>query len=170
MKKQLTTVIIFEEIEIGLKPTNKLVCKLIELFFGTVHSINVGDYSREQLNIWAPEVINREKWMERINDNYLVMAKDGNKIVGFGELTSEGCVDMLYVHKDYLVQKIGQQLLGYITKKALKLGIDEIFVDASVIARPFFEKSGFDMIKKRVKKLNGSDFIVFRMNKRIIGP
>ena len=169
MKKQLTPVIVFEEIDIGLKPTNELVSRLIELFFGTVHSVNVGDYTPEQLNTWAPEVINPVKWMERINNNYLVLAKEGNKIVGFGELTSEGCVDMLYVHKDYLMQKIGQKLLGYTIRKALKLGIDEISVEASVTAMPFFEKSGFDIIKKRVKKLNDRDFIVFRMNKRIIG-
>jgi putative acetyltransferase len=167
MKKQLTREIVFEEIEIGLKPTNKLVSLLIELFFDAVHTVNMGDYTREQLDIWAPEVINPEKWMERINDNYLVMAKDANKIVGFGELTSEGCVDLFYVHNEYLRQNIGQHLLGYLIRRALKLGMDEIFVEASVTARPFFEKSGFDLIKKHVKQLNGCDFIVYIMNKRI---
>ena len=107
--------------------------------------------------------------MNRIYNSYLVTAKEGNNIVGFGELTSEGCVDMLYVHKGYLRQKIGQQLLEYITRRALKLGMDEIFVEASVTARPFFEKLGFDTIKKMVKQLNGRDFIVYMMNKRIQG-
>ena len=76
---------------------------------------------------------------------------------------------MLYVNKDYQGQNIGTQLLEYIIGMALKLGLDEIFVEASVTARPFFEKSGFNWIKKRVKQLNDCDFIVFRMNKRIIG-
>ncbi len=167
MKNKATPEIVFEEIEIGLKPGNELLNRLIELFFDTIHSVNTVDYTCEQLNIWAPEVINSEKWMDRIYKNYLVMAKDGNNIVGFGELTSEGCVDMLYVHKGYLRQKIAQQLLGYIIRRAMKLGIYEIFVESSVTARPFFEKLGFDTIKKMVKQLNGRDFIVYMMNKRI---
>jgi putative acetyltransferase len=169
MKYKLTQEIIFEEIEIGLKPTNELVCGLIELFFNTVHSVNSDDYTCEQLNIWAPEDINPEKWIDRIYKNYLVTAKDGNNIVGFGELTSEGCVDMLYVHKGYLRQKIGKQLLGYIIRRALKLGMGEIFVEASVTARPFFESLGFDTIKKMVKQLNDCEFIVYMMNKQIQG-
>ena len=61
MKKKLTREIIFDEIGIGLKPTNELVSRLIELFFDTVHSVNISDYTCKQLNIWAPEDINPEK-------------------------------------------------------------------------------------------------------------
>ena len=73
---------------------------------------------RWTLSIWAPKIIKPEKWTDRINNNYLIIAKHGNDVLGFGELTSEGCIDMLYVDKDYLGQKIGQQLLGYIKESS----------------------------------------------------
>ena len=45
MKNKLTQEKVFEEIGIGLKPTNELVSGLIELFFNTVHSVNSCDYT-----------------------------------------------------------------------------------------------------------------------------
>ena len=66
MKNKLKQEIVFEENRIVLKPTNELVCELIELFFNTVHSVNNDDYTCEQLNIWAPEDINPEKWIDWI--------------------------------------------------------------------------------------------------------
>jgi putative acetyltransferase len=159
--------IVFEEKEIGSEPTNELVLRLTELFFDTVHSVNVCDYTEEQIDTWAPENINHEKWKDRIRDNYLILAEDGSKVVGFGELTVKGCIDMLYVDEDYLLQKIGQQLLERIIGKARELNINEVLVEASVTSKPFFENQGFNLIKRRVKKLNKVDFIIFKMKKRI---
>ena len=139
MKTGLTPKILFEENEIGSTPTKGLVKQLTQLFFDTVHSVNICDYRNEQLNIWAPKIINQKKWMDRINNNYLIIAKNGNKPIGFGELTPEGCIDMLYVDKNYLGKKIGKQLLEYITIKAQKEGRNEILVESSITARPFFE-------------------------------
>ena len=45
--------------------------------------------------------------------------------------------------------------------------MDEIFVEASVTARPFFERLGFDTIRRMVKQLNGCDFIIYIMNIQI---
>jgi putative acetyltransferase len=117
MKTKLTHNIIFEEKEMGLKPTDDLVNGLIKLFSDTVHSVNVVDYTYEQLSTWAPEDIDPKKWMDRVKNNYMVTAKDGNIVVGFGELTFEGCIDMLYVDNHYLLQKIGQQLLDFVIIK-----------------------------------------------------
>ena len=32
--------------------------KLIKLFYQTVHIVNAKDYTKEQLNVWAPDNIN----------------------------------------------------------------------------------------------------------------
>lgn len=41
------------------KPDN---CKEItELFFNTVHTVNPKDYSKEQLDVWTPEIPDFEK-------------------------------------------------------------------------------------------------------------
>jgi putative acetyltransferase len=140
---------------------------LFDLFWETVHSVNAEDYTNEQLETWAPEQTDTEKWKNRIENNFVVIAKMGNKIVGFSELSPKGCIDMLYVHKDYLRQKVGQQLLEYIIQKAKNVGFTEVFTEASITARPFFEKQGFKLIKKQVKTINTVDFINYKMKKGI---
>ena len=38
-------------------------CKEItELFYGTVHRVNSADYTKEQLDVWAPEQADLDKW------------------------------------------------------------------------------------------------------------
>lgn len=82
-------------------------------------------------------------------------------------MTVNGCIDMLYVHKDYLKQRIGKRLLELMIEKAQELNIDEIFTDASTTAKPFFETQWFDVIKKQVKTINDVDFINYKMKKKV---
>lgn len=43
-------------------------CKVItELFYNTVHTINLRDYSEEQTNVWATGNVDLKKW----NDSFL---------------------------------------------------------------------------------------------------
>jgi len=86
----------------------------------------------------------------RIKNNFVIVAEYKNKIVGFAELSPLGCIDMIYVHMDYLRQKIGKMLLECLIKKAKKLNFTEVFTEASITAKPFL-KQGFKVIKKQVK-------------------
>jgi putative acetyltransferase len=142
--------------------------ELINLFYETIHAINAKDYNLQQLSVWAPKNINSQKWKKRSSKNYLFIARDENKIIGFGELSPNACIDMLYVHKDYLRQGIGKKLLDVMIKKAQDLNFDEIFAEASKTAKPFFETQGFKVIKKQIKKFNSVDFMNYRMKKVII--
>lgn len=139
---------------------------LTTLFFETVHSVNKDDYNQIQLNAWAPRNIDSEKWRERISNNYLFVAR-ADKIIGFGELSPDGCISMLYVHKDYLRLGIAKKLLDLMIKKAQDLGIKEIFTEANVTSKPFLESQGFRVIKKQTKTFNGVDFINYIMIKTI---
>ena len=142
--------------------------ELINLFYETIHAINAKDYNPKQLNAWAPKNINSQKWKKRSLKNYLFIARDENKIIGFGELSPNACIDMLYVHKDYIMQGIGKKLLDMMIKKAQDLNFDEIFTEASKTAKPFFEAQGFKVVKNQIKKFNSVDFINYRMKKVII--
>lgn len=157
-----------KEFKLFLKEITRLEEKdlddIITLFYETVHTVNKEDYNQMQLNAWAPKNIDSEKWRKRISNNYLFIAKCEN-IVGLGELSPKGCISMLYVHKDYLGQGIGKKLLNLMIKKAQELNIGEIFTEASITAKPFFEFQGFNVIKKQIKTLNGVDFINYQMKK-----
>jgi N-acetylglutamate synthase-like GNAT family acetyltransferase len=140
--------------------------ELALLFYKTVHAIK--DYNQVQIDAWAPKDIDFGKWRKRISKNYLFIARDNDKIIGFGELAPSGYINMLYVHKDYLRQGIGKELLDVMIEKAQELDIDEIFTEASITAKPFFESQEFKIVKKQIKSVNGVDFINYLMKKEVI--
>ena len=116
---------------------------VLSLFHETVHTVNAADYSREQLDAWAPVSPNEKEWVERLTTtSSLVVERDG-KIVGFGNITADGEVDTLYVHKDAQHKGIGAAILMRLVAEAKSRGIREIRTFASITSRPFFEKQGF---------------------------
>ena len=57
--------------------------EMAKLFYETVHSVNIRDYTREQLNQWASGVIDLEKWSESFLEHLTYVAIENNIIVGF---------------------------------------------------------------------------------------
>lgn len=139
--------------------------EIIDLFYGTIHSTNKEGYNQKQINTWAPEEIDISKWKKRISKNVLFIAMDKNKFIGFGELRPTGCIDMIYVHKDHIGRGIGKKLLNELLRKAKELNMDEIFTEASITAKPFFEAQGFKVIKKQVKTIDNIEFVNYLMKK-----
>lgn len=63
---------------------------------------------------------------------------------------------------------VGKQLYRELEKKALDLGVKKLFVDASITARPFFEKLNFKTIRQQTVELRGVDFMNYRMEKKLV--
>ena len=95
---------IFQENKLRKKNDDQKVsdCKeLTDLFYNTVHNVNAKDYTREQLNVWAPGQEDLEKWNESLRKHFSVVAMDDEIIVGFGDIHKTGYLDRLFVHADY---------------------------------------------------------------------
>ena len=58
--------------------------KLAELFYETVHFVNAADYTKEQLDVWAPKQRDLDAWHASLLSHYTLVAEMGTKIVGFG--------------------------------------------------------------------------------------
>lgn len=50
-------------------------------------------------------------------------------------------------------------------KEVRELGVNEITTEASITAKPFFEKHGFVCLKKQNKEYRGMFFVNFLMKK-----
>lgn len=72
-----------------------------ELFYNTVHSINARDYSKEQLDIWAPLESKSGNFPRPLENNFSYVAIFRSQIVGFADLTISGYIDRFYVHEDF---------------------------------------------------------------------
>ena len=71
-------------------------CKeLAELFYDTVHRVNARDYTKEQLDVWATEQVDLEKWNQTLKAHYSVVVVEDNAVVGFGDIDRTGYLDRL---------------------------------------------------------------------------
>lgn len=140
--------------------------QLQQLFFDTVHTVNARDYSPEQLDAWAPAEPDRDAWA-RLDHQFCFVVEFQKSLVGFISLTPEGLIDFLFVHKDFQGQGIASALFKQVERLARKKRIPVLRTDASLTARHFFEKNGFAVTAENRKMLRGSEFLNFRMEKRL---
>ncbi|TCM77095.1 putative acetyltransferase [Rhizobium sp. BK068] len=75
------------------------------------------------------------------------MAELASKPVGFTDLVPDGYLDMMFVHPEYQGLGVASLLLDQVEQKARELGLDRIHTEASITARPFFERRGFRVLK-----------------------
>lgn len=127
-------------------------CKeLTELFYNTVHTVNAKNYTKEQLDVWATGQIDLKKWNQSLQEHFSIVAVDDGIIVGFGDIDKSGYLDRLYVHSDYQRKGIATALCD-----RLESAVQEnIVTHASITARPFFEKRGYEAVKEQQVERQG---------------
>lgn len=137
---------------------------LAELFYNTVHFINAKDYTKEQLDVWANKNIELNKWNQSFLEHNTIVAIYKDSIVGFGDMDHTGYLDRLYVHKDY-------QGMGVATMICDKLEEsyhgEYVVTHASITAKSFFERRGYQIIKEQQVKRNGIQLTNYIMKKTV---
>ncbi|WP_404418553.1 GNAT family N-acetyltransferase [Brevundimonas vesicularis] len=139
---------------------------LIDLFAGSVRQVASRDYSPAQIEAWAPVAVNREHWATRLGSRPTYVAQ-ASGIVGFSDLEPDGHIDMLFVHADHQGRGVARALLDHIHARANEQGIVRLFTEASITARPFFERHGFEVIEAQDVELRGQTFRNYRMAKSL---
>lgn len=138
---------------------------VLQLFYETVHTVNARDYNELQLQAWAPKRLDRERWLQSLEKNICYVAEYRGVIVGFGDYNDEYYIDRLFTHKDYQGKGIASYILQKLEKEAANLGHGDIYTEASITAKSFFERKGFICIKEQKKQHNGQIFINYVMKK-----
>ena len=124
--------------------------QIAELFYQTVHTVNVKDYPLEQLSVWASGNVDLSVWNKSFLEHNTLVAIENSIIVGFGDIDSTGYLDRLYVHKDYQKQGIASALCD-----KLENGFTKITTHASITAKPFFLHRGYKVVKDQQVERNG---------------
>ncbi|RCJ38574.1 acetyltransferase [Nostoc punctiforme NIES-2108] len=138
--------------------------EIMKLFYDTIHEVNIRDYTEEQVAAWAPANMDIEVWIKSLGSKFTYVAEE-DKIIGFGELEANGHIDRFYCHKDFQRKGVGKKILEQIELKANSLGVEKLFTEASITAKPFFESQGFIVIKKQEVERRGQKLINFVMEK-----
>lgn len=138
------------------------------LFYDTVHSVNVGDYTKEQLDAWAPGRMDREAWNVSFLAHYTLVAEADEKIIGFGDIDSDGYLDRLFVHKDYQKRGVATALCNVLERVVRERNIT---AHVSITARPFFEHRGYRVIKVQQVSRQGiflTNYVMEKPCKRLL--
>jgi putative acetyltransferase len=132
-------------------------------------SVNIDDYSLEQVTLWASAKEPLLNWQNKITTQYFLVAKINDQIVGFSSLAeATGYVDVLYVHKDFQRRGIAKKLLQSLEARANLLQIAYLYTEASITAKPFFEKQGFFLQKEQDKIYKNLVFRNYIMGKHLV--
>ncbi|NFM80121.1 GNAT family N-acetyltransferase [Clostridium botulinum] len=139
--------------------------EIVELFYNTVHSINSRDYNSAQLDVWAPKEIDIVSWDKSFSQHCSIVAEESDVIIGFGDLDATGYLDRLYVHKDYQGIGVATTIVSELENYAQENHISIVTTNASITAKPFFEKRGYEVIKEQFVERNGQFLKNFIMKK-----
>ena len=120
--------------------------EIVELFYDTVHTVNAGDYTAEQLDAWADGAPDLEEWGRTLLAHTALVAVEGETLAGFGDMDRSGYLDRLYVHKDFQRRGIASALCD-----ALEAAVEaeRIVTHASITARPFFLRRGYRVVREQ---------------------
>jgi putative acetyltransferase len=138
------------------------VCRL---FYETVRAVNLGDYSPEQVRAWASAPPVPAAWHGRMSGRHTLVAERGGEVVGFAELEGDGHLDMIYCRRDAVGSSVGSLLYTAVEERAGGLSTGRIFTQASITARPFFERHGFTVLRQNSVVGHGVELTNFSMQK-----
>ena len=136
-----------------------------QLFYDTILSVSSRDYAEEQVKAWAARRESLVKDGRRFLDSYTLVAVEGERIVGYGNMEDGGHLDHLYVHKDCQGQGVASALCDRLEDYAFGRGAGRITVDASVTALPFFLHRGYRVIREQYPELEGVRLKNYHMEK-----
>ena len=138
--------------------------QIARLFYETVHSVNAKDYTPEQLDVWATGNVDIREWDRSFCEHYTVVCAEGELILGFGDIDKTGYLDRLYVHKDYQRRRIASALCDEL-ERAVEVPV--ITTHASITAKGFFEKRGYNAVREQQVIRSGIALTNFIMVKKI---
>lgn len=130
---------------------------LCEIFLRAVIETASQDYSPRQIAAWAQ--IDASRWQEKLTHSRVQVAVINNQPVGF--ITAiERYIDLLFVSPEFIRRGVASALLATLVTR---LPDGMITVDASITAKPFFERHGFQVIQQQSVESRGVAFVNYHM-------
>lgn len=150
------------------KATTNDMQVLRTLFQETIRSINARDYDARQIAAWSARGDRLSSLENKINTQHFYVVESNNGVItGFGSVTDDGELDMMFVHKDHQRQGVATLLVQHIIRTAQALNIPLLTAYVSITARPFFEKKGFNVVMQQTVDIDGVELTNYKMELNI---
>lgn len=135
------------------------------IYFCAVHEGTRNAYSYEQRLAWGGETIDLERWKTRIETLTGFVAEENSEPVGFITIDRTGYVDLAFVLPSSTRKGLGRALLNAAERWAKANGATQLTTEASLVARPFFEKSGWLVSEEEHVDRKGMILTRYKMRK-----
>jgi putative acetyltransferase len=135
---------------------------LARLTQSAIATIGPRAYSSEQTFAWAARHMAPQRFRDRDARGHaiIVAADDADAPVAYALLEPDGHLDQLYCHPEHSRRSLADRLLDEAEALAREGGIERLFTEASVLARPAFERAGYRMLDRR-------DFVIKHAGMRV---
>lgn len=140
---------------------------LAHLFFDSVRNGTTKFYSAEQRQAWARAVPEELSWATRLGQATTFVAENYGEIAGFMTIDNTGYIDLAFVRSDLTGQGIGSALFERVCDHAVRQGMSLLHTQASEMAKPFFAKHGFNLVKSQTINRENVALINHVMDKRL---
>jgi putative acetyltransferase len=91
-----------------------------------------------------------------------VAVRDG-EIAGFLELDTDGHIDCAYIHPRFQRRGIMTGLVSHAVDTCFAFNCPRVYVEASICAKPMFEKVGFNLVRENIATIRGVALLNFHM-------
>ncbi|WP_236026378.1 GNAT family N-acetyltransferase [Alicyclobacillus suci] len=105
------------------------------------------------------------RFLSLLNSRLSYVAERNGTILGFADATNDGYLDHLYTHRNYQGIGVASTLVQTVESKIIALGVPRVTTDASITARPFFERRGYRVVQPQMVTVRGVTMQNFRMEK-----
>ena len=139
-----------------------------QLFTDAIHGLAVSDYDEAQRAAWAPRPPDLSLWERRLKPIQVLVAQDaenGEALLGFIGYENNGHIDLMFTSPTAARRGIASRLLGQAEAALRAFDVQELFTEASLLGRPFFERQGFTVKEEQHIELRGAQFRRFAMVK-----
>lgn len=140
---------------------------VMKLFFDIVRTSDTHQYPLAQLQHWASTGTDPDEWATSLAQHHTVVAKEDQKLVGFGAIAFNGHFNYLFVHPDYRRAGIASSMADTLETIAGEKAIGVVFIQLTNAVQPFFANRGYKVMKTTTVEQNGEQFDTFVMRKII---
>lgn len=149
------------------KTTTDDIITVTRIHRNTIRAVNSKDYIKADIAAWSGRI--SAQWLrEHFDTEQRYVAIIGHDIVGFINLSKNGKeLNALYVRQGYIGRGVGSALMKKAEHIIRQSNAKKITIEATITARPFYEKHGFRVLKSMRVELGGRKISVFKMVKNI---
>ncbi|WP_284981191.1 GNAT family N-acetyltransferase [Arthrobacter sp. efr-133-TYG-118] len=140
----------------------------LRVFLAAVTETASVHYSAQQISAWArADGRDVNQWNSARKSLNTYVATIGDEVVAFSDVGEDGYIDMMFVAPKFGRRGVAGDLLAHLRDIAVGVGVSELYTNASITARPFFEKHGFAVVAEQHPITLGVEMTNYKMMLRL---